>query len=75
MPRGYAGIYSWGGVGKSHVVHDAHLFILQSHTSSFGASQLGKMAPIFSVWPGIGKHSTSQESRMLESLILIDAMS
>jgi hypothetical protein len=29
--------------------HDAHLFILQIHASSFGDSQQGKMTMLFSV--------------------------
>jgi hypothetical protein len=39
------------GVGReSHMVHDAYLFFLQFHTSSFGASWWGEMALLFSVW-------------------------
>jgi hypothetical protein len=41
--RGCAGLFSMvcvcvGGVGELRVVHDAHLYLLQFHASSFGAS-------------------------------------
>jgi hypothetical protein len=31
-------------VGKSSMVHDAHLYLVLSHTDSFGASCQGEMA-------------------------------
>jgi hypothetical protein len=36
-------------VGESQVVYNAHLFVLQVYSSSFGASQWGKMAQLLSV--------------------------
>jgi hypothetical protein len=43
------GLCSQGRVGESRVVHNTHLFLLQIHVSSFGASQQGEMMPLFSV--------------------------
>jgi hypothetical protein len=39
-------------VGESHVVFDAHLFVLQFHTCSFGAGWWGEKALLFfsAVW-------------------------
>jgi hypothetical protein len=39
------------------MVCDAHLFLLQFHTGSFGASWQGKMVLLFSVQQGIGRLS------------------
>jgi hypothetical protein len=36
-----------GCVGKLCVVHDAHMFVLQFHAGSFGASWWGEMALLF----------------------------
>jgi hypothetical protein len=45
-------------VWESHVVLDDHLFVLQIYASSFGISQQGEMALLFSVWHQIGRLST-----------------
>jgi hypothetical protein len=57
------------------MVCDAHLFILQIHASSFGASKWGEMAPLFSVQCGKGRLSMGYVSRISQTLILIDALS
>jgi hypothetical protein len=44
-----------GWVGELRVVHDAYLFVLQIHTSSFGVSQRGEMALLFSMWCGVSE--------------------
>jgi hypothetical protein len=59
MPRGCAGLCSWGIGRELHVVHDAHLFILQIHASSFEPSWQREMVPLFSTlcrvgWPSSG---------------------
>jgi hypothetical protein len=46
-----------GWVGELHMVHDAHLFILQFHASSFGAGWQEEMACFFSEWCGAGRLS------------------
>jgi hypothetical protein len=58
MLRGGTRLFSRGrGVGELCVVHDAHLFVLQIHTSSFGTSWLGEMASLFSVLCNVGRLS------------------
>jgi hypothetical protein len=53
------------------VVHDAHLFVLQIHASNFETSWWGEM-----VWLREAFHRLGiQDSRMSQSLILIDALS
>jgi hypothetical protein len=64
-----------GWVGESLVVCDAHLHILQIHTSSFEVSQWREMAPLFSVWCGIGRLSMGLGSVMSQNLFLLDALS
>jgi hypothetical protein len=44
-------------VGELHVVHDAHLFILQIHACSFGTIEEGEMALLLSMWCGIERLS------------------
>jgi hypothetical protein len=39
------------------VVYDAHLFLLQFHTGSFGVSWWGEMVLLFSVQHGTGRLS------------------
>jgi hypothetical protein len=39
------------------MVHDAHLFVLQIHANSFGASWQGEMMPFFSVQHSIRRFS------------------
>jgi hypothetical protein len=65
-----------GWVRELHVVHNAHLFILQFHTSSFRTSWWGDMTLLFfSEWCVVGKISMGYRSRMSQSFILIDALS
>jgi hypothetical protein len=48
-----------GGMGReSHVIGEAHLFILQIHASSFRASQLGEMGStlLSTAWRKDGFH-------------------
>jgi hypothetical protein len=60
-----------GWVRESWVVHDAHLFVLQIHASNFETSWWGEM-----VWLREAFHRLGiQDSRMSQSLILIDALS
>jgi hypothetical protein len=47
------GLCSWGWVGELHVVHVAHLFILQVYTSSFGTGWWGEMSCCFSQCDGV----------------------
>jgi hypothetical protein len=42
-------------VGEWLVVHNVHLFILQIHACSFGASWQGEMVLFFSVQHSIGR--------------------
>jgi hypothetical protein len=56
------------------MVHYAHLFILQIHASSFGVGQQGEKL-LFLLQHSIRKLSMGSGSRMVQSLILIDAMS
>jgi hypothetical protein len=55
------------------VVHDAHLFFLQIHASSFAAGWQGEVAPLLLVQHSVG--GLGYGSRMLQNLILIDALS
>jgi hypothetical protein len=64
-----------GWAGELCVVHDAHLFILQFHASSIGASWRGEILLFISVWCDIGRLSMGSGSRMSQILILIDALS
>jgi hypothetical protein len=57
------------------MVHDVHLFILHIHANSFGAGWQGEMELLFSVWHCVGRLSTDYGSRILQSFILIDALS
>jgi hypothetical protein len=44
FPQAALDYVSRGWVGESHVMCDAHLFVLQIHASSFGTSWQGEMA-------------------------------
>jgi hypothetical protein len=52
------------------MVHDAHLFILQIHSSSFGTGQWGESGTTI-----LSMKWHMEGSRMLQSLILINALS
>jgi hypothetical protein len=49
-----------GWVGKSWVVHDAHLFILQIHASSFETSWQGEMVWHRKVFHGLGVQDVTE---------------
>jgi hypothetical protein len=54
------------------VVHDAHLYLLEFHAGSFGASWQVEMVLFFSEWRLGAFHGLG--SRMLECFILIYAL-
>jgi hypothetical protein len=64
-----------GQVEDMHVVPDAHLFILQFHISSFGTAGREKCAATFFNVALCREAFHRLGSRMLQSLILTDALS
>jgi hypothetical protein len=53
----FLGCSGVGEAGELCVVHDAHLYLLQFHTDSFGASWWVEMVLFFSVRHGMGRLS------------------
>jgi hypothetical protein len=57
LPRAALDYFLRGWIVESCLVHDAHLFLLQFHTVSFGAGWQGEIALLFSVQHSIGNLS------------------